>query len=1506
MKKSLIVLPDGTEISSGDSRGNAIISCTLTESANSGTELTLGSACSSEISISLFCPSGNLGISAGEDIAYYTISDDGEREKIGVFTAEEPTISRYAKYRIIAYDHVSWLDKDMGDWISSLNGWPYTLKEFAKMVCSECGLKLVTEDIPNGDYLVKAFSASWVTGRQLVKWCAEACGRFVRATKNGDIEFAWYEKTDISITPGGDAWFYADSLSYSDYTVSPIEKVQIQENSNDVGTIYPDIEENKNAYKITGNYLLTADSAQELKPVCRTIYEQLQGVAYTPCKIIVPESIMVKCGDIISITDRHGTKINAYIMQKTTSGHRCTLECTGSASRDSVSAVNEQSFKALNGKVLNLEKSVDGLRIENKDTAGKVSALELNVDNVKVEVSETKKFAESAQAAAAKNAKDLNDYASTVSGSLKNLQDQIDGAIETWFYDYQPTDKNAPAVSWTTTEDKNKHLGDLFYIVDNDELGGQVYRWALVNGVYTWAVVEDTEVAKALETAAQAKDTADGKRRVFVSQPVPPYDVGDLWTDGADLRVCKTARASGNYTASDWSLATDYIDSAEAQAKADTAEKNAKEYTTAQINIAADRITSNVKSTYTTKEEFKKAVVSVVDQYYKSSSATALVGGEWANTQPEWADGTYIWNRRLVTYGDGTTGYEPSERGVCITGNTGAKGDKGDTGATGATGSPGKDGADGKDGAPGAAGAPGKDGSDGVGIKSIAEYYQVSSSNSTAPTTWATSPPVLTATNKYLWNYETITYTDGSTVNTAKRVIGVYGDKGDTGSKGDTGAAGKSIGSIINYYLATASASGVTTSTSGWTTDVQSVTAAKKYLWNYEVIKYTDGTVASTSAPCIIGAYGDKGATGAKGDTGATGAKGDKGDTGATGAAGKDGSDFTWNLIPNSAKLDGKQVALNATDANTESFAVTAGEKITVGFDVKATAAQSANTALLQYFSSSGERIGYEWVAGAVTTSYTRLTKTVTIPANAVKMSIGLRSTSTYANTYRQIKAERGTKATTWAPHPDDLEGAQGATGVGIKSITEYYQVSTSNTTAPSSWVTTVPTLTATNKYLWNYEVIAYTNGTTASTAKRVIGVYGDKGATGATGATGAKGDKGDKGDTGATGAKGDKGDTGATGAAGRGIKSTAITYQAGASGTTVPTGTWSTTVPATSAAMPYLWQRTILTYTDGTTSTAYSIGGTVEGVAVGGRNLIVGASKYRAASPAATTTASDAYSYLADTSVQLEKDKVYTLQAVCDLPWSTAHGSPTGDNKGTIWIASADRKYHRVFTGDGTTSGRRTWTFTHVGDTGEYQIRVNGYNAVAKFWDFKIESGNIPTDWTPAPEDTETEISSVTTRVTNAETNIEQNNKELLLRATTEEVKKTVTSATNGLVTKEMLDTYKKENSAQLSVLADKVAVEVAETVRDEVKTGDDALWAVYNELRMYYTFGTDGQYIGKEGSDARLHLINDLIEILVGGAAAMKLDRDGLTAPQANVKTLHMGDYTLALGTDGHLTLT
>ena len=199
-----------------------------------------------------------------------------------------------------------------------------------------------------------------------------------------------------------------------------------------------------------------------------------------------------------------------------------------------------------------------------------------------------------------------------------------------------------------------------------------------------------------------------------------------------------------------------------------------------------------------------------------------------------------------------------------------------------------KQGAQGATGPRGDNGPQGPAGTSGRGIKTITEYYLISSAKTgitTASSGWSTSVPTMTATNKYLWNYEKFTFTDNTTATTTPKIIGIYGDKGTTGAtgpqgpqgnagatgpQGPQGATGNGIKSITNYYLATASGSGVSASTSGWTTTVQEITVSKKYLWNYEVVTYTNGSTYQ-SAPCIIGAYGDKGATGATGATGPSG-----------------------------------------------------------------------------------------------------------------------------------------------------------------------------------------------------------------------------------------------------------------------------------------------------------------------------------------------------------------------------------------------------------------------------------------------------------------------------------------------------------------------------------------------------------------------------------------------------------------------------------------------------------
>lgn len=159
----------------------------------------------------------------------------------------------------------------------------------------------------------------------------------------------------------------------------------------------------------------------------------------------------------------------------------------------------------------------------------------------------------------------LDEFATIVNGSLGELQDQIDGAIETWFYDPVPTLTNQPAVNWTTDKDKNTHLGDLYY-----DGNGKAYRFQLTGATYEWKVITDSDITKALADAKKAQDTADSKRKIFVRQPLDTetYEVGDLWVNATfgstysnDVLRCKTAKAAGtSFSINHWGKASKYTD----------------------------------------------------------------------------------------------------------------------------------------------------------------------------------------------------------------------------------------------------------------------------------------------------------------------------------------------------------------------------------------------------------------------------------------------------------------------------------------------------------------------------------------------------------------------------------------------------------------------------------------------------------------------------------------------------------------------------------------------------------------------------------------------------------------------------------------------------------------------------------------------------------------------------------------------------------------------------------
>ncbi len=361
---TLIVLPDGTEIFSGPGSGPKIQNSTIKLIVNDGQEFSIGSVCAARIECNILNPGGELSIAAGDEITVYKVQGD-TRRKMGLFTLEEPVRPSPNRYKITAYDRVSWFDKDLTDWLMTLEGWPYTVDQLAMMVAHECGTGLGTEYLLNGSYKVQRFGGSGITGRKIMQWIAEITATFCRANPDGGIVFERYRNTSKVLTPAN-----TFSTQLADYQTAPIERLQIRLSEDDIGVIYPDVE--GITYPVTGNYLLTATEPAALESVAKNIYNAIMGVSYTPGTVVIAHDPDICAGDIITVEDINGKTATMYVMTKTTKGQRDTLECTGSASRDSSTVVHEESFKAVNAKILEVKKDISGLLVRATETETRI------------------------------------------------------------------------------------------------------------------------------------------------------------------------------------------------------------------------------------------------------------------------------------------------------------------------------------------------------------------------------------------------------------------------------------------------------------------------------------------------------------------------------------------------------------------------------------------------------------------------------------------------------------------------------------------------------------------------------------------------------------------------------------------------------------------------------------------------------------------------------------------------------------------------------------------------------------------------------------------------------------------------------------------------------------------------------------------------------------------------------------------------------------------------------
>ncbi len=436
MLRNKLVRSDGSVIDS-----SVIISCEFTEEVNCSTNLTVGDVTSSELTVEI---RSTESIQQGEVLTYYMIEDDTET-LIGEFNVEKPTVASRTSIKFSAYDNIVKTEKVFSGWLrENQSSFPMTLLGLVQSTCDYSGVSLATTDFPMHDLPIGALYADNLTCRQILSWAGAIAGRFVRANDKGEIEFAWYEPSGVvRITPGNSAGadnitvskdgrgkvsitsndisvtrdgegnavvqidnvvitnndghvlisalaipYISGGLSYETYVTDIIQRVQIKHSDDDIGVIYPP-EVDGNCFSISGNLILGTCSVDDITCVATHLYNHLRDVSYVPVSIKTFRTSRVRAGDIIAVSDRDGNKFTTYVMKVSVSPSGTTIGSTGDKSYGSNAAVASEKYANLTGKVLELSKTVDGLKITNKDLEGKVSSLEMSTEEFKTTVGKT-------------------------------------------------------------------------------------------------------------------------------------------------------------------------------------------------------------------------------------------------------------------------------------------------------------------------------------------------------------------------------------------------------------------------------------------------------------------------------------------------------------------------------------------------------------------------------------------------------------------------------------------------------------------------------------------------------------------------------------------------------------------------------------------------------------------------------------------------------------------------------------------------------------------------------------------------------------------------------------------------------------------------------------------------------------------------------------------------------------------------------------------------------------
>lgn len=348
----------GFRIFSGVSEKNAVQKVNITAASNNGDDLMIGSVCSSCLNVKIISTEGNIAVYKGDELTVYKVAPNGTETQIGVYNVSEAAWISKWQYRIIAYDNVIKLDRDITGWLRGLTGWPYALTEFYGMLATECGLESGYSTWSGASsFMVHRFDvADGTTGRQLMGSICEVMGNYCIAQTDGKLSANWYRVGYIKLYPTARAveagneyeqhWLQ-NALSYGDFNVQDVGYVQIREEQSEDAALWPDYGTDadvSNAYIITGNpilmahptYLGTSTATNSVRNALTKIASRFDYTQYRPFKVTIPELPMARAGMYVQFFENENSIYPTFIAPITSmkwSGHKMTLECTAKQTR---------------------------------------------------------------------------------------------------------------------------------------------------------------------------------------------------------------------------------------------------------------------------------------------------------------------------------------------------------------------------------------------------------------------------------------------------------------------------------------------------------------------------------------------------------------------------------------------------------------------------------------------------------------------------------------------------------------------------------------------------------------------------------------------------------------------------------------------------------------------------------------------------------------------------------------------------------------------------------------------------------------------------------------------------------------------------------------------------------------------------------------------------------------------------------------------------------------------